>query len=77
MLARACVKKNTALEINTLHGFDSVDFIEAAAREGARFAIGSDAHQPERVGRLQAGVAAAQTAGLKPSQVINVRDDGK
>lgn len=76
-LARACVKKDTALEINTLHGFESVDFIETAAREGVKFAIGSDAHQPERVGRLAPGVAAAQKAGLKPEQVLNVRDESR
>jgi putative hydrolase len=76
-LARACVKKDTALEINTLHGFKSVDFIEAAAREGVKFAIGSDAHQPERVGMLSSGVIAAQKAGLNPEQVLNVRDEGR
>ena len=74
-LARACVKKDTALEINTLHGVKSVAFIQAAAHEGVKFAIGSDAHQPERVGCLSAGVQAAQQAGLKPEQVINVSVD--
>lgn len=72
-LARACVKKDTALEINTLHGVASIAFIKTAAREGAKFAIGSDAHQPIRVGQLKAGVIAAQQAGLKPEQVINVK----
>jgi putative hydrolase len=72
-LARACVKNNTALEINTLHGVKSIAFIKAAAKEGVKFAIGSDAHQPERVGCLAAGVQAAQQAGLKPEQVINIK----
>jgi putative hydrolase len=75
-LARACVKNDTALEINTLHGVQSVNFIQAAAFEGVKFAIGSDAHQPERVGRLSSGVMAAQNAGLKPEQVINIREEG-
>jgi putative hydrolase len=72
-LARACVKNDTALEINTLHGVKSIAFIQTAAREGAKFAIGSDAHQPERVGQLAIGVYAAQQAGLKPEQVINIK----
>jgi putative hydrolase len=76
-LARACVKNNTALEINTLHGVKSIEFIKVAAYEGVKFAIGSDAHQPERVGCLAAGVQAAQKAGLKPEQVINVKVDKK
>jgi putative hydrolase len=71
-LARACVKRDTALEINAKHGVKSIAFIQAAAREGARFAIGSDAHQPDQVGRLGAGVAAARQAGLRPDQIMNV-----
>ncbi|NLW46460.1 MAG: PHP domain-containing protein [Firmicutes bacterium] len=72
-LARACVKMDTALEINAGHGIKSVEFIRAAAREGAKFAIGSDAHTPENVGKLETGVKAAQSAGLSPDQIINVR----
>ena len=72
-LARACVKMNTALEINAKHGVKSIEFIQAAARQGVKFAIGSDAHQPKEVGRLEAGVKAARLAGLNPEQIINVR----
>lgn len=74
-LARACVKNNTALEINVKHGVKSIDFIKAAAHEGVKFAIGSDAHRPELVGRLEAGIKAAFIAGLEPDQIINVRDE--
>jgi putative hydrolase len=74
-LARACVKKGTALEINAKHGVKSIDFVKAAAHEGVKFAIGSDAHQPDRVGKLEAGVKSAQQAGLRPEQVINVREE--
>ena len=72
-LARACVKMDTALEINAGHGVKSVEFIRAAAHEGAKFAIGSDAHTPANVGKLETGVKAAQSAGLSPDQIINVR----
>ena len=74
-LARACVKKDTALEINSKHGIKSIGFIQAAAEEGAKFAIGSDAHQPERVGDLEPGIRAAQMAGLRIDQLINVREE--
>ncbi len=74
-LARACVKTDTALEINARHGVKSIDFIRAAAHEGVKFAIGSDAHEPENVGKLEAGVKAAQLAGLNPEQIINARLD--
>ncbi len=74
-LARACVKRNTALEINAKHGVKSIAFIQTAAKEGVKFAIGSDAHQPEKVGRLEAGLQAAKQAGLRADQLINVVDD--
>lgn len=74
-LARACVKTNTALEINAKHGVKSVSFIRAAAHHGAQFAIGSDAHRPDRVGRVEDGIKAAFAAGLEPDQLINVREE--
>lgn len=74
-LARACVKRGTALEINSKHGVHSLGFIRAAAREGAVFAIGSDAHCPERVGDLESGLRAARLAGLRGDQIINVREE--
>ncbi len=73
-LARACAKNETALEINAKHGVKSTDFIKTAARQGVKFAIGSDAHKPEAVGKLEAGVHSAQAAGLSAEQIINVRE---
>jgi putative hydrolase len=73
-LARACAKNETALEINSKHGAETVGFIKAAAAEGVKFAIGSDAHRPADVGRLLPGIRAAQMAGLKAEQIINVAD---
>ncbi|HEY8463943.1 MAG TPA: PHP domain-containing protein [Bacillota bacterium] len=74
-LARACARTDTALEINSKHGRESIEFIKAAAGEGVKFAIGSDAHRPEQVGRLLPGIKAAQAAGLKAEQIINVVED--
>jgi len=70
-LARACARKGTALEINSFHGYLTTDFVRVAAREGVSFAINSDAHRPEDVGRLEAGLAVAEKVGLEPDQVIN------
>jgi len=74
-LAKACVKRGTALEINSKHGIKSVEFVKAAAREGACFVIGSDAHSPDRVGDLEPGLRAAQLAGLTADQILNVREE--
>lgn len=74
-LARACARKGTALEINAKHGVTSIGFIKAAAKEGVKFAIGSDAHSPDKVGRLKAGIHSAKQAGLSYEQIINIRDE--
>ncbi|HOP74292.1 MAG TPA: PHP domain-containing protein [Bacillota bacterium] len=74
-LAKACVKRGTALEINSKHGIESVEFVKAAAREGACFVIGSDAHSPDRVGDLEPGLRAAKLAGLTVDQLLNVREE--
>ncbi|MCL4514832.1 MAG: PHP domain-containing protein [Firmicutes bacterium] len=70
-LARACAQNGTAMEINTGHGQTTVEFIQVAAAEGVDFAIGSDAHQPSRVGDLEAGLELALRAGLSPDRIIN------
>lgn len=72
-LARACAARGTALEINTGHVHTDVPYIQAAAAEGVRFVIGSDAHEPGRVGDLASGIEMAKQAGLTEHQVVNAR----
>lgn len=70
-LARACAQRDTAMEINARHGEMTVAFVRAAARQGARFVINSDAHRSAEVGTLGRGIAVAMAAGLEPEQVLN------
>jgi putative hydrolase len=72
-LARACARRGTAMEINSAHGLLTREYIELAAKQGATFAVSSDAHRPQDVGRLERGLALARAAGLRPEQVINAR----
>lgn len=74
-LARACAATGTALEINTGHRRTSLRYIELVVREGARLAIGSDAHTPERVGDLEYGLDLVTQAGLGAEQILNAMDD--
>lgn len=76
-LAKACVLNGTAMEINTSHMHTSVQYLRRAAQEGVRFAIGSDAHDPGRVGDLQAGCDLAAEAGIGPEQIINAYSQGR
>lgn len=71
-LARACKETDTALEINVSHGFLTEEFIKIAAAEGAKFVISSDAHAPEKVGRLEVGVNMLEKLKIPKEQIINV-----
>jgi len=72
-LARACARRGTAIEINSLHGYPREADLEVALRCGARFIISSDAHDPARVGCLEAGLERARRAGIPPHLVLNAR----
>lgn len=77
-LAVACAKKGTALEINSAHGNMTREFVQIGLRAGAKFAVGSDAHQPHRVGDFQRALELIEATGLPASQIINARAaDGK
>ncbi|NPV69621.1 MAG: PHP domain-containing protein [Firmicutes bacterium] len=75
-LARACVRKGTALEINASHTRSGPDYVRVAARQGAKFVLSSDAHDPRDVGRVERAAAIAEKAGLVPEQIANVALDG-
>jgi putative hydrolase len=71
IIARAAAKAGTALEINSRSSFMRAEHVIAAAREGAKFVIDSDAHSPQDVGNLQNGLDIAIEAGLTSEQIIN------
>lgn len=71
LIAREAAKYGTALEINSRSSFMRAEHVRAAAREGAKFVIDSDAHTPEDVGNLQNGLDIALEAGLTNGQIIN------
>jgi putative hydrolase len=74
MLGRACADYGTLFEINEKHAGLSAEDINAAASEGARFVISSDAHRPQDVGRVKRALALAGSAGLSVGQIANARD---
>ena len=71
LIAKAAAKAGTALEINSHSSYMQAEHVIAAAKEGARFVINSDAHCPENVGNLQKGLNIAIEAGLTSDQIIN------
>lgn len=78
-LAEACARTGCAMEINAGHVHTSVEYIRIARRKGARFALGSDAHSPRRVGDLVQAARLAEAAGLGPGEIVNAEEgmDGR
>lgn len=74
-LARACARRQTALEISGSHEHTTLEYIRIAREEGARFALGSDAHRPEEVGRLDRALDLARRAGLTADEILNARPE--
>lgn len=73
ILAREAAKKGTSLEINSSHGYLTVEYVKIAMEEGVSFVIDSDAHRPEDVGNFTKGINTALKAGLPPERILNAR----
>lgn len=70
-LARAAAKNGTALEINAGHGYMTEEYVRIAKANGAKFAIGSDAHNPRNVGNFKRALDIARKSGLSEKDIIN------
>lgn len=64
-LAKGAKELNILLEINASHVSLTPEELREAASFGAKFAVGSDAHSPERVGCFDAALDAAVKAGVE------------
>lgn len=73
-LARACAKRGTALEISAGHEHMTPEYVRLAAKKGAVFSVGSDAHTPKSVGKFERAIGLLDLAGLEPDQVINAAE---
>jgi putative hydrolase len=49
----------------------TVEYVKIAMKEGALFAIDSDAHRPQDVGNFERGIQIALDAGLPSSRIVN------
>jgi putative hydrolase len=70
-LSRACIQRNTALEINTGHTFPKVADVLAIAKCGVNFIVNSDAHFPEMVGEFDYGRYVLTKAQVPAERVLN------
>ena len=68
----ACRERDTLMELNAKHMSLNASEIKQLAALGVRFCIGSDAHTPADVGRLEQPLRIAVEAGLRPEEIVNV-----
>lgn len=73
--ARACIKRNTAWEINTGHKFPSYQQVLEAARSGVDFVVNSDAHFPDSVGCLEYGSWVLEKCRVGADRVLNAKQE--
>ncbi|PKM90369.1 MAG: histidinol-phosphatase [Firmicutes bacterium HGW-Firmicutes-12] len=73
-VAKACLKCDTAWEINAGHRFPDYHEVIEAARCGVDFIVNSDAHFPKTVGRLDYGGSVLEKAGIPSERVKNAID---
>ncbi|MEG0830694.1 MAG: PHP domain-containing protein [Anaerovoracaceae bacterium] len=74
LIAKACAKEDTLMEISTWHDHLTVEEIKIAAKTDVKFIISSDAHVPERVGDFQGGLERANEAGLDLKRIVNLKE---
>lgn len=72
-VAAVAAQRGVWLEINSHHGFLTVEQIREAAPSGVKFVIDSDAHRPQDVGQCDEGLKRALDAGISTDQLVNFR----
>ncbi len=73
MLAKACEKTGTALEINSSHKNLTVEQLNLIKDYDINFTLGSDAHRPQYVGNLKSALERMEKAGIDSSRVLNFK----
>ena len=71
---RVCVRHGIAIEMNSKSRAPHAGFIKRALELGARFSLGSDAHQRHRAGDLSYGRLLVERLEIPPDRVMGVVD---
>jgi len=71
-VAQAAIETDTCLEINNKHCSLSLEQLRVLAKTDVKFLLGSDAHDPEKVGDVEDSLELALSAGIKRENILNV-----
>jgi histidinol phosphatase-like PHP family hydrolase len=69
-----CLRHDVAIELNSKSRVPHAAFVARALERGARFSLGSDAHQRRRAGDLSYGQWLAERLGIPPNRLLGVAD---
>jgi putative hydrolase len=67
---RLAANRGVAMELNSKYRAPDDNFLMLCLREGVKFSIGSDAHKPAEVGRIDWALAALRRVGAKREDLI-------
>ena len=76
-LGKACGKVGTVLEISGSHDYLRVEDLLLAKKTNCEFAIGSDAHRPEDIGRVRKAIDRIEQAGVDVDRIKNLVEIAK
>lgn len=62
--------KEIAMEINEKYHAPDEEFLKLCLRKGVKFSVGSDAHRPDQVGRIDWAMATLKKIGAKREDLI-------
>ncbi len=67
---RLAAERGTAMEINVKYRAPDEDFLRLCLREGVRLSVGSDAHWPEEVGKVDWALEVLERIGAKKEDLV-------
>lgn len=68
--AKLAAERNIAIELNSKYHLPDDDFLAICLREGAKLSIGTDAHAPGEVGRVDWALATLRRIGAREEDLI-------
>ena len=69
-----CLRFGIAIELNSKSRVPHAGFVRRALELGARFSLGSDAHQLRRAGNVSYGRELAQRLGIPRARLLDAAD---
>jgi len=70
-IAKCCEKRGTWLEINDHHKCLTIEGIKIAEKYDVKFVLSSDAHFPNKVGKVDNSLKRVKLAGLDLKRIVN------